>query len=128
MSEDMRAERPDPTQDLLKEQLSIMRKQLRLSRILAAMAALATAVLLAAALVLVPPAYQSLKKADRLLEGLDASGLTEVVDDLSALTESSQKGIERTVDKLDQLDVEGLNRAIQNLESATRPLAGLFGN
>lgn len=128
MSEDMRAERSDPTQDLLKEQLSIMRKQLRLSRILAAMAALATAVLLAAALVLVPPAYQSLKKADRLLEGLDASGLPEVVDDLGALTESSQKGIERTVDKLDQLDVEGLNRAIQNLESATRPLAGLFGN
>lgn len=128
MSEDMRAERPDPTQDLLKEQLSTMRKQLRLSRILAAMAALATAILLAAVLVIVPPAYQSLKKADRLLEGLDASGLTEVVDDLSALTESSQKGIERTVDKLDQLDVEGLNRAIQNLESATRPLAGLFGN
>ncbi len=128
MSEDMRAERPDPTQDLLKEQLSTMRKQLRLSRFLAAMAALATAVLFAAVLVIVPPAYQSLKKADRLLEGLDASGLTEVVDDLSALTESSQKGIERTVDKLDQLDVEGLNRAIQNLESATRPLAGLFGN
>lgn len=128
MSEDGRTTRPDPTQDLLYEQLSVMKKQLRLSRFLAAMAALAAAALVAAVLVIVPPAYQSLKRADRLLQGLDEAGLTEVVSGLDTLTESSQKEIQRTVDKLDQLDVEGLNKAIQNLENATRPLAGLFGN
>lgn len=112
---------------LLEEQLAVMRRQLRISRCLTAAAALAAAALLVAALVIVPPAARSLKSADRLLKGLEDADLTEMVENINGLTKGSQEEISRTADKLDKLDVDSLNKAIQNLENATRPLAGLFG-
>ena len=127
MSEEVNTGRTDNIERLLEEQLAVMRRQLRVSRVLMAVAALAAAALLIAVVLIVPPAVQSLQSADRLLKGLEDADLTEMVENINGLTKDSQEELSRTADKLDELDVDSLNKAIQNLENATRPLAGLFG-
>lgn len=120
MSEDVKNAEMDDTQGLLYEQLTVMKKQLRLSRVLTAAVSVVAVVLIVAVVMVVPPAVRSLERADVLLKGLEEA-------DLAGLARSSREQIDRTVDKLDRLDVDSLNKAIQNLENATRPLASLFG-
>lgn len=131
MSEDMKTgklDTTDTTEKILKDQLTVMRQQLRLTRILAAAASVTAVVILAAALMILPFAVRSLRQADQVLSGLQEADLPEMVENIKNLTKGSQEEINKTVDKLNQLDVESLNKAIQNLENATRPLAGLFGS
>ncbi len=128
MSEDMKTGKTDTTEKILKDQLAVMRQQLRLTRILAAAAALTAAVILVAVLMILPFAVRSLRQADQVLSGLQKADLPGMVENINNLTKGSQEEINKTVDKLNRLDVESLNKAIQNLEDATRPLAGLFGS
>ncbi len=77
---------------------------------------------------ILPFAVRSLRQADQVLSGLQKADLPGMVENINNLTKGSQEEINKTVDKLNRLDVESLNKAIQNLEDATRPLAGLFGS
>ena len=128
MSEDMKTGKTDTTEKILKDQLAVMRQQLRQTRILAAAASLTAAVILVAVLMILPFAVRSLRQADQVLSGLQKADLPGMVENINNLTKGSQEEINKTVDKLNRLDVESLNKAIQNLEDATRPLAGLFGS
>ncbi len=128
MSEDMKTGKTDTTEKILKDQLAVMRQQLRLTRIMAAAASLTAAVILVAVLMILPFAVRSLRQADQVLSGLQKADLPGMVENINNLTKGSQEEINKTVDKLNRLDVESLNKAIQNLEDATRPLAGLFGS
>lgn len=128
MSEDMKTGKTDTTEKILKDQLAVMRQQLWLTRILAAAASLTAAVILVAVLMILPFAVRSLRQADQVLSGLQKADLPGMVENINNLTKGSQEEINKTVDKLNRLDVESLNKAIQNLEDATRPLAGLFGS
>lgn len=127
MSQDNNAERAEGTQRLLEQQLVVMKKQLRLSRILTGVIGIVAVALLAVALLIVPRTVQSLNRADRLLKELERANLAETVQSINDLAEGSQAEISQTLEKLNQLDLNSLNEAIRNLESATRPLADLFG-
>lgn len=124
----MKTGKTDTTEKILKDQLAVMRQQLWLTRILAAAASLTAAVILVAVLMILPFAVRSLRQADQVLSGLQKADLPGMVENINNLTKGSQEEINKTVDKLNRLDVESLNKAIQNLEDATRPLAGLFGS
>lgn len=112
---------------MLENQLLVMKKQLRLSRIMTGAISIVAIVLLAAVFLVVPRIIQSLDRADRLLKELEEVNLAETVESINGLAEGSQEEISQTLDKLNQLDLNSLNEAIRNLESATRPLAELFG-
>ena len=107
------------TETLLREQLKVMKRQLRLSRLGTGIAGIAVIALIAALVLVVPQAVQSLSSANRLLN--------ETIKDIDELAKSSQQDMSQTMDKLNQLDLDSLNAAIQNLENTTRPLADLFG-
>ena len=112
------------TETLLREQLKVMKRQLRLSRLGTGIAGIAV---IAALVLVVPQAVQSLSSANRLLNELEDINLTETIKDIDELAKSSQQDMSQTMDKLNQLDLDSLNAAIQNLENTTRPLADLFG-
>ncbi len=112
---------------MLEQQLVVMKKQLWLSRILTGVIGIAAVALLAVAFLIVPRTVQSLNRADRLLKELEKANVAETVQSINDLAEGSQAEISQTLEKLNQLDLNSLNEAIRNLESATRPLADLFG-
>ena len=115
------------TETLLREQLKVMKRQLRLSRLGTGIAGIAVIALIAALVLVVPQAVQSLSSANRLLNELEDINLTETIKDIDELAKSSQQDMSQTMDKLNQLDLDSLNAAIQNLENTTRQLADLFG-
>lgn len=127
MSQDNHAKSAEDTQRLLEQQLAVMKKQLGLSRILAGAAGVVAIALLVAVFLVVPQLVRSLSRADRLLGDLEKANLVETVQSINDLAEGSQVEISQTLDKLNQVDLNSLNEAIRNLESATRPLADLFG-
>ena len=78
-------------------------------------------------------AHGLLAQAETVLANLEqVSGeLTEVefvkmIDDVDALVSSSQAGLEETLEKVNSIDLETLNEAIDGLSKVVEPLAKLF--
>ena len=115
------------TEALLREQLKVMKKQLRMSRIVSGIIGIAVVVMIAAMVIVLPPAVQSLSSANRLMKELEDTNLADMIKNIDELAKTRQEDMSQTMDKLNQLDLESLNAAIQNLENTTRPLADLFG-
>lgn len=115
--------RDENTSRLLYEQLEVMKKQLRLSRIVTGIVSAAAVILIVLAAVAAVPAVQAVNHAERVLSELDESDIEKIAEGMDGLKEIGQ-----AADKLGQVDLDRLNEAIQNLEGATRPLAQLFGN
>ena len=59
---------------------------------------------------------------DNTLAGIDA-----LVADSSAVVESSAADIQRSLESISSLDIEGLNNSIQALEAVTTTIGRLFG-
>lgn len=91
MSEDMKTGKTDTTEKILKDQLAVMRQQLRLTRILAAAASLTAAVILVAVLMILPFAVRSLRQADQVLSGLQKADLPGMVENINNLTKGSRR-------------------------------------
>lgn len=115
--------RDENTPRLLYEQLEVMKKQLRLSRIVTGIVSAAVVILIVLAAVAAVPAVRVMNHAERVLSELDESDIEKIAEGMDGLKEMGQ-----AADKLGQVDLDRLNEAIQNLEGATRPLAQLFGN
>lgn len=65
-----------------------------------------------------------LEEVSRQLAQADLGGIAE---DVSALVTSSQSGVEETLEKLNSIDLETLNKAIADLAAVVQPMAKLFG-
>ncbi len=52
--------------------------------------------------------------------------LAGMVQDVDKLAETSQKGVEQAMEKLDKLDLDTLNKAIADLADVVEPLARFF--
>ena len=91
-------------------------------------------ILLAAALVLVPRIVNLSARAEAVvinlenitteLEEVDFKGIAENLD---ALVVNSQTSLQEATAKLNGIDLESLNQAIQDLAAVVSPLARLFG-
>ena len=111
-----------------------------------------TLVLVLAVLTIVPPAKQTLKTVEEMsvqvatltqeagkaveqlmttVEELDLentiAGIDALVEDSSKVVETSAEDIQKSLEMLAGLDVEGLNKSIQALETVTRSIGRLFG-
>ena len=117
------------TQDgFMAEFLDCQKKLLRQSRISLIMNIVLALALIAALAVLVPQARAELDHAEASLTEIDrlvadteelVGGANEMIADTGAVTEAVQK--------LNEVDFETLNDAINNLNNAISPLSGLAG-
>lgn len=55
------------------------------------------------------------------------ANLGSIVQEVNGLVQSSQTGLEQTMEKLNSIDFETLNKAISDLARVVEPLAALFG-
>ena len=51
---------------------------------------------------------------------------TKMIDDVNGLVTSSQQGLEGTLEKINSIDIESLNEAIDGLAKVVEPLAKFF--
>jgi hypothetical protein len=65
-----------------------------------------------------------LEQTARTLASLDLEGLASNVDSLTVL---AQESLQQTMDKLNTIDIETLNKAIGDLAEVIEPLAKFFG-
>ena len=111
-------------------QQHLLRKQLFYTRLLA-LAGIAIAVITLAFVLTILPgvtgvleqASETLLLVDQTLE--DFGQMSQYVD---ALAESGGEAIEQLMEKVEQMDIEGLNDAISDLNDVIKPLADFFGN
>lgn len=65
----------------------------------------------------------NLQEVTEKLTAVDFGGM---IDGVNMLVESGQSGLEQTVNKLNSIDFESLNKAIKNLEAVVEPMAKFF--
>ena len=63
---------------------------------------------------------------DKSTQELAAINLDEMLGNVNTLVETSEKSVEQTVKKLDDIDLDSLNKAIKDLSTIIAPLAKLF--
>jgi cob(I)alamin adenosyltransferase len=51
---------------------------------------------------------------------------TKMIDDVNGLVASSQEGLEQTLEKVNSIDIEKLNEAIDGLAKVVEPLTRFF--
>ena len=112
------------------------KKQAGLARIQCLFSGLAAAALIAAAVIcftLLPQIKTLSAELEAVMvnltsvsEELEAADLEGLVKDVDALVVTGEQSMEQTMDKLNAIDFETLNRAIENLADVIEPLARFF--
>jgi len=70
----------------------------------------------------------SLQNIKTISDQLAAAGLDELVTDVQSLVVNSEKSLNTAVGQLESIDIEELNKAIQNLSDTVEPLANFFNS
>lgn len=83
---------------------------------------------------MLPQAKQTLEDAQQITEQVKNSNPQQLLGNLNELSQQGQVALEesvqevkKAVDVLEKIDIEALNKAIDNLGKAVSPLAKLFG-
>lgn len=130
-------------EDRLEELLKKQEKQLKLSRISAiGVLALAAAIILSC-LILVPKVVNTMylietlaeetselvENANTTLEGIDemSAEIKTAADGINGLVEDNSSVLTESMTKLNSIDFEGLNKAIEDLGAVVEPMAKFFG-
>ena len=110
------------------------RKQYRMSQITAAASVLVLAVVLYGTAALLPRASATLQNMVAVMENLEditsdlaQSDLQQMIADVDGMVSSSEKSVRDALDKINRIDIDTLNQAIQNLNDTVEPLANFFG-
>ena len=110
------------------------RKQYRMSQITAAASVLVLAVVLYGTAALLPRASATLQNMDAVMKNLEditsdlaQSDLQQMIADVDGMVSSSEKCVRDALDKINRIDIDTLNQAIQNLNDTVEPLANFFG-
>ena len=123
------------------EQLKILKKQTFFMKMTMIFMGGVFLIMLIASLSLVPNANRVMNNAVKTLDEVNvaveelnktASQLSEIdfkglVDNTQQMVNDGSAGIEQAIGKINEMDIEGLNNAIGDLEAIVAPLAKLFG-
>ena len=115
--------------------VELLKKQLFFTRIFAAACCVLTAAVLVVLIRVIPPL---LGMVDRAVTAMDqASSTLQTVDDTltdiqglfeeDGLVGQSSRALEQATDKIGRMDIDSLNRAIEDLGEVVEPLADFFG-
>ena len=132
MREEMNQKEERSEKEILQEQLECARKQMRYSRITCIMATVMALTLVTSAVFVVPSlnrAADSIAQVSGQLEELQLQDLelAETLKDIDEFVITSEKGVQKTIEKLDAVDLEKLNEAIEALRNVVEPLRRIFG-
>lgn len=126
MEKNERNERNESEENSLeRQQLAVMKQQLRYSRITTAVSCAILVVVLCGGFLLIPKLNKVLEDVNLIVRDLQEADLSEMVENINELSIVSQEGITNATEKLDSVDLESLNQAIQDLSKIISPLAKL---
>ena len=115
------------------EEKNYEKKQYQMAKISAAANAAMLLVVILCAVILIPRFLNTMNQVDVVMADLEivsselADTLPEMMEDLDALVNSSEAGITEAIEKMNAIDFEALNQAIQDLQTVIEPLARFFG-
>ena len=132
MREEINQKEERSEKEILQEQLECARKQMRYSRVTCIMATVMALALVISAVFVVPSlnrAADSIAQVSGQLEELQLQDLelAETLKDIDEFVITSEKGVQKTIEKLDAVDLEKLNEAIEALRNVVEPLRRIFG-
>lgn len=132
MREEMNQKEERSEKEILQEQLECARKQMRYSRVTCIMATVMALALVISAVFVVPSlnrAADSIAQVSGQLEELQLQDLelAETLKDIDEFVITSEKGVQKTIEKLDAVDLEKLNEAIEALRNVVEPLRRILG-
>lgn len=114
-----------------RQQTASLKKQLFVTRILAAAGCVLAAAVIAVFLLIVPPMLQIISQGqETLVEATDTlQTLTDIqtLFDENGLVWQSSEALSQATEKLNRMDIESLNSAIRDLGAVVEPLAEFFG-
>lgn len=111
-------------------QLKIMKKQLwysRLTIVTFLVLILVVGYMVVQVSSLVPQVNSVLDNVEEISADLRDEKLSDTIRDIDEFTKTSQTGVEQAIEKLERIDLDSLNEAIQDLNSLISPLANFFG-
>lgn len=109
------------------QQLEVLKKQLRMTRMTALFLAVMVAIILLLTAILAPKAALVLGNLDQVSEQLAQTDWVSFTQNLDELVRATQQSVTSASEKMESIDWEALNKAIQDLQRIVEPLAGLFG-
>ena len=115
-----------------RQQTASLKKQLFVTRILAAAGCVLAAAVIAVFLLIVPPMLQIISQGqETLVEATDTlQTAQETLTDIQTLFDEngqSSEALSQATEKLNRMDIESLNSAIRDLGAVVEPLAEFFG-
>ncbi|MCD8370242.1 MAG: hypothetical protein LUC94_07995 [Clostridiales bacterium] len=109
------------------------KKQYRMSQITAIASVLVLAIVIYVAATLIPQINNTFQNLDLIMKDLNVvtseladADLEQMFSDVDQLVVSSEEGIQDALEKVNAIDIEHLNEAIQNLNDTVTPLAEFF--
>ena len=117
------------------QMLNVNKKTLGWQRFAALMVLATFVVILVTALILVPQIVETLNNVNKVageveqsLQGVDTmvAEMTSASENLNKLVDDNAQGLTTAVENLANVDFDGLNKAIQDLQDAIGPMATFF--
>ncbi len=117
------------------QMLNVNKKTLGWQRFAALMGRATFMVILVTALILVPQIVETLNNINKVageveqsLQGVDTmvAEMTSASENLNKLVDDNAQGLTTAVENLANVDFDGLNKAIQDLQDAIGPMATFF--
>ena len=108
-----------------RQQTASLKKQLFVTRILAAAGCVLAAAVIAVFLLIVPPMLQIISQGQETL--VEATDTLQTLFDENGLVWQSSEALSQATEKLNRMDIESLNSAIRDLGAVVEPLAEFFG-
>ncbi len=111
-----------------------LRKQLRMSRISAISSVLILVVVIAIVIILLPQVIKTFDNVNQIMADLNvvtselaSADFDKMLSGVDNLITTSGTGIEQAIAKINEIDIDSLNSAIQNLNDSVEPFANFFG-
>lgn len=114
--------------DINVQQLKVLKKQLNLTRLISLILIIALVVLfyyLSTMYTRINSTLDDIQVVSSQLADADWPGM---IENINKLVTTSQQSIQAAIYKIENIDIDALNRAIQDLNSVIAPLARFFGN
>ena len=108
-----------------RQQTASLKKQLFVTRILAAAGCVLAAAVIAVFLLIVPPTL--VEATDTLQTAQETLTDIQTLFDENGLVWQSSEALSQATEKLNRMDIESLNSAIRDLGAVVEPLAEFFG-
>ncbi len=109
------------------------KRQYRMSQVTALASILIMAAVFYTCSVFIPKVNVTYENMNLIMEDMKVitselaeADLDEMLNNVNDLSVASQKNMTAAMDKIDAIDIEGLNRAIKNLSDVVEPFASFF--